>query len=271
MSNIVANHAHVFPASMNPNGTIDRLLKLMDACDIAQCICFAPFPHACDTNGLTPNRWLVDAIRGNDRLRAFGTVDVRRGDVADQVKEAFDLGCLGLKMHPNAQGFAILSPVAMKAYEAAEKLGMFITFHSGVHRTPLKDVRVLMFDEVGWRFPNLRFSMEHIGGPHFFTEALAVLFNHLPTPWAPEKSNVFGGLASIFSSSVNRFWYLGPTRLAELVAQIDATQLIFGLDFPYNLEAETKLGIDTIRAFPLPPEKIDLILGGNLRRELKLK
>jgi uncharacterized protein len=135
----------------------------------------------------------------------------------------------------------------------------------------LRDTRVLDFDEVAWAFPHLRFSMEHIGGPHFFCEALAVLFNHLPTPWEPKKSNVFGGLASIFSKETNRFWYLGPQRLGELIAQIPATQLIFGLDFPFNQETETRLGIETIRGFDLPQSDIDLILGGNLRMQLCLE
>jgi predicted TIM-barrel fold metal-dependent hydrolase len=268
VSHIFANHAHVFPPSLNEGGTVDRLLRLMDACQIDQCVCFAPFPHACDQIGLSPNNWLTQEIQRNNRLFAFGTVDVRRANIADQVKEAHELGCRGLKMHPNAQNFAILSPPALEAYAAAERWDMFITFHSGVHRTPLKETRVLMFDEVAWRFPNLRFSLEHIGGPHFFYEALAVLFNHQPTPWAPAKSNVFGGLASVFSTKVNRFWYLGPARLAELIAQIDATQLIFGLDFPFNLEAETDLAIQTIRGLALSSEHIELILGGNLRREL---
>lgn len=268
MSRIFANHAHVFPALMNAQGTLDRLLGLMDKCQIEQCVCFAPFAHAWKDNDLPPNKWLTHQIRGNSRLFAFGTVDLRRMDIADQVKEAHDLGCRGLKMHPNAQAFPILSPPALEAYAAAEKLGMFITFHSGVHRAPLKDIRVLQFDELAWQFPNLRFSLEHVGGPHFFHEALAVLFNHQPTPWAPAKSNVFAGLASIFSKQTNRFWYLGPARLAELIDQIDATQFIFGLDFPYNLEPETLLAIQTIRDLPLPPDKIDLVLGGNLRREL---
>ncbi len=38
---ILANHAHVFPAAINPNATIERLLKLLNACGIEQAICFA--------------------------------------------------------------------------------------------------------------------------------------------------------------------------------------------------------------------------------------
>lgn len=271
MPRISANHAHVFPPEINPDGTIERLLELLDACEIEQAVCFAPFPARAQEFGIEPNSWLADQIRGRDRLAGFGTIDFRRSDVADQVQRAAELGFKGLKLHPNGQDFAITSPLAMETYAAAERLGMFITFHSGVHRSRLRDTRVLLFDEVAWNFPNLRFSMEHIGGPHFFFEALAVLFNHLPTPWDARKSNVFGGLASIFSQETNRFWYLGPERLAELIAQIPATQLIFGLDFPFNQEKETRLAIETINQLKLSEEDKARILGGSLRAELKLK
>ena len=40
----LVNHAHVFPAAMNAEGTIDRLLVLLDARQIEQAVCFAPFP-----------------------------------------------------------------------------------------------------------------------------------------------------------------------------------------------------------------------------------
>jgi len=129
---------------------------------------------------------------------------------------------------------------------------------------------VLLFDEIAWKFPRLRFSLEHVGGYHFFSEALAVMFNHVPPPWKPGTNNVFAGLTSVFSRQTNRFWYLSRERLLELVAQVGARQLIFGLDFPYNGEAETKLGIDTIRGLCLSDEETRLILGGNLARELKL-
>ena len=41
---ITVNHAHVFPPSINPDGTIDRLYKLMDACGIEEAVCFARLP-----------------------------------------------------------------------------------------------------------------------------------------------------------------------------------------------------------------------------------
>jgi hypothetical protein len=45
--------------------------------------------------------------------------------------------------------------------------------------------------------------------------------------------------------------------------------MIFGLDFPYNLEDETMTGLETIRRL-FNAEDQALILGENLRRELTL-
>lgn len=269
---VFANHAHVVPASMNPNGTIDRLLKMLDACEIEQAVCFAPFAYACDKNGIEPNVWLTRELKAHQaRLVGFGTIDTRRDDLRQQVKAAKELGLLGLKLHPNAQEFDILSPKLFELFAAAEELGLFLTFHTGVHRSRLKDIAPIRFDEVAWNFPKLRFSMEHVGGYHFFNEALAVIFNHVPPPWEPNVvCNVYAGLASVFTQDRNRFWYLGDERLKELAAQVGARQLIFGLDFPYNLEESTNIGLSTIRRL-FNEEQQAAILGGNLRRELGVK
>ena len=63
---VLANHAHVFPASLNPEGTIERLLSMLDACAIEQAVCFAPLPYQCDGKSLAdPNAWLAGELRGS--------------------------------------------------------------------------------------------------------------------------------------------------------------------------------------------------------------
>lgn len=266
---ILANHAHVFPSSINPNGTIDRLLRMLDACGIESAVCFAPFPYQAKDAAVQPNKWLADELKRYPRLHGFGTVDFHRDDVRDQIKAAKDLGLRGLKLHPNAQEFDILSKEAFKAYEAAQDLKMFITFHSGVHHARLLNYAVTKFDEVAFHFPNLRFSLEHVGGYSFFNEALAVIVNNIPFPPVPGRTpGVFGGLTSIFTPDYNRMWYMNSERMKELFAQAGPEQLIFGLDFPYNLEPQTKTALDTLRGLGLSEGQLALVLGGNLRREL---
>ncbi|MDB5295904.1 MAG: putative metal-dependent hydrolase of the TIM-barrel fold [Phycisphaerales bacterium] len=272
---VFANHAHVFPAAVNPDGTADRLLRLMDACGIAEQVCFAPFAAQVAGLALRPNDWLAKEIAARPRLHGFGTVDFRgQADprpIRDQVKHARDLGLRGLKLHPNVQEFDILAPEATEAYAAAQEFGLFVTFHSGVHAARLADYRVVKFDEVAERFPDLRFSLEHMGGYSFFNEALAVIVNRIPFPPVPgRRCMVYGGLTSVFTPDYCRFWYMPRDRLVEAVAQATPDQLIFGLDFPYNKEENTLTGLRTLRELGLPERDLAKILGGNLREALGL-
>jgi predicted TIM-barrel fold metal-dependent hydrolase len=268
---IFANHAHVFPREVNEGATIDRLRILLDACDIEQAVCFAPFAQQIDGFGGRPNPWLAKELKQHDPLHGFGTIDFRHANVKDQVREAADLGFRGLKLHPNIQKFDVLSPLALEVYAAAEELKLFITFHTGVHHYRIAHYRVTMFDEVAYNFPNLRMSLEHVGGYSFFNEALAVIFNNIPFPPIPgRKGHVFGGLTSVFTPDWVRFWYMPPDRLAELLLQVGAEQLIFGLDFPYNLEENIKIALRAIEQGIPDPQQRALVLGGNLRAELRL-
>ena len=275
---ILANHAHVFPQAVNPDATIDRLLRLLDACGIAQAVCFAPF--ATQIDGRAPeagvagghNAWLARELKRHaDRLYGFGTIDFRRDDLADQVRAARDLGFRGLKLHPNTQRFDLLGDKPMQVYAAAQEADLFLTFHSGVHHFRIENYRVTKFDEIAHHFPRLRFTLEHVGGYSFFNEALAVIFNNIPFPPIPGKrGNVFGGLTSCFTPNYLRFWYLAPERLQELLMQVGAEYLIFGMDFPYNLEANIQFALNRLEEEVPDEAQRALILGGNLRRELGL-
>jgi uncharacterized protein len=270
---VFANHAHVFPESINPDGTIDRLLRMLDTCGIAEAVCFAPFAYQVAGAGMHHNEWLAKELPRRPRLTGFGTVDLRhdldRRPIRDQVRQIKDLGFRGIKMHPNAQEFDILDPPAMEAYAAAQEMKLFITFHSGVHAARMKQYMVVKFDEVAELFPDLRFSLEHMGGYSFFNEALAVIVNRIPFPPVPgRRCMVYGGLTSVFTPHYCRFWYMNRERMMEAIAQATPDQLIFGLDFPYNLEDNTKMALETLHGLDIPKDQLAKILGGNLREAL---
>lgn len=268
---VFANHAHVFPPGYRKEGTVDRLLTMLDACGIDRAVCFAPFPHEVAPAGIEPNAWLKDALAPHRRLTGFGTLDLKRDDVADQVRRVAELGFRGLKMHPNVQEFDVLGAAALRAYDAAQEHGLFISFHSGVHHYRIEHYNLLKFDEVAYRYPDLHFSLEHVGGWAFFAEAVGVISNNIPFPPVPgRKCRVYGGLTSVFTPDFNRLWYMSRGRMLELVAQVGAEQLIFGLDFPYNLEENTKAGLRAIDELGLSDAQRALILGGNLRQVLRV-
>ncbi|MEF2246068.1 amidohydrolase family protein [Paenibacillus sp. IITD108] len=262
---IFANHAHVFQETVRPHATVVRLLQLMDNCGIEQAVCYAPFSGQMDTEETSCNGWLAKEIEQQDRLFGFGTLDFNKSNLKEQVRQIYELGFKGIKLHPAYQKFNILSPEAFEAYQAAEEHKLFLSFHTGIHWHRIKDYDVVLFDEIAHHFPKLGYSLEHVGGYSFFPEALAVIVNN------SRVGNVYGGLTSVFTKHISRFWHLTDERLIELVAQGGAKQLIFGLDFPYNLEKETNIGLERLKNLNLSDEELELILGGNLRRVLGIE
>lgn len=260
----LANHAHVFPEEIRPEGSIRTLLDLMEQCEIEKTVAFAPFPA--QVPGQDPNSWLSKALEGREELIGFGVIDFSRANLADQVKQAKDYGFLGLKLHPAYQGFELLGQSARIVYKWAEELGLFLSFHTGVHHAPLKQARLIDFDEIAYDYPNLKFSMEHVGGYHFFPEALAVICNHNHQ----DHCNIYAGMTSVFNKTTHPMWYLDPCRIEEIVLQTGEDRLVFGLDFPYNQTPEIKEALRIIADLPLTDTAKEKLLGGNLKAVLGL-
>lgn len=271
---IFANHAHLFPKNTKPNGDIDCLKALLNECEIEDAVCFSPFWHQMDmyahTTGQNPCEWIADALKNEPNLIGFGTVDFDREDLKDQVKKIKELGLHGIKIHPAAQEVKIDSPELFEVYEEAEKQGLFVSFHTGLHWHRIADYRMLLFDEVAYNFPKLRFSMEHIGGYSFFNEALLVMNNNSRN----EVQNVFAGWTSIAMETDEMgneragAWSLTDDQLCTLIHQTGHERSIFGLDFPYNGIEKTKSAIERIKNLPITEEAKRGILGDNLREIL---
>ena len=271
---IFANHAHLFPKNTKPNGDIDCLKALLNECEIEGAVCFSPFWHQMDmyahTTGQNPCEWIADALKNEPNLIGFGTVDFDREDLKDQVKKIKELGLHGIKIHPAAQEVKIDSPELFEVYEEAEKQGLFVSFHTGLHWHRIADYRMLLFDEVAYNFPKLRFSMEHIGGYSFFNEALLIMNNNSRN----EVQNVFAGWTSIAMETDEMgneragAWSLTDDQLCTLIHQTGHERSIFGLDFPYNGIEKTKSAIERIKNLPITEEAKRGILGDNLREIL---
>lgn len=271
---IFANHAHLFPKNTKPNGDIDCLKALLDECEIEGAVCFSPFWHQMDmyahTTGQNPCEWVADALKNEPNLVGFGTVDFDKNYLKDQVKKIKDLGLYGIKIHPAAQEVKIDSPELFEVYEEAEKQGLFISFHTGLHWHRISDYQMLLFDEVAYNFPKLRFSMEHIGGYSFFREALLIMNNNSRS----EIPHVYAGWTSIametdeIGNTRQGAWSLTDDDLCTLVHQAGYKTSIFGLDTPYKGIEQTQQAIDRIKNLPITEEAKRGILGENLKRVL---
>lgn len=266
---IFANHAHLFPKVIKEHGDIYSLMNYLDEAEIDKAVCFAPFANQLAQAGIDmdQNEWLAKEIKGNDRLFGFGTINFEKGNLEDDVKRIYELGFKGIKLHPPYQEFVIDGPDAFRVYAKAEELGLFVSFHSGMHWHRLKDNRVLLLDEVAWNFPYLKFSMEHIGGYHFFKEALAVMCNnsrHYP-------DHVYAGWTTVKDRYGMTAWSLSDEQLETVILQTGEERSIFGLDFPYNKVDDIKWDIERIRRLNISEQCKENILGGTLAKVLNVK
>ena len=271
---IFANHAHLFPDNTKPNGDLNTLKSIMDECEIEGAVCFSPFWHQMDmyahTTGQNPCEWAAKALKNEPNLVGFGTIDFDRKDLKDQVKKIKDLGHYGIKIHPAAQEVNVAGKELFEVYGEAEKQGLFLSFHTGLHWHRIADYQMLLFDEVAYNFPKLRFSMEHMGGYSFFKEALLVMNNNSRS----EIDHVFAGWTSIamekdeFGNIRRGAWSITDEELCDLIYQTGPKRSIFGLDTPYKDAKMIKASIERIKNLPISEQAKRGVLGENLKEIL---
>lgn len=265
---ITANHAHVFPKNVREDGTVDNLLHYMDDLNVSRSVCFATLPRFLGPEDEETNTWLYKELKGKDRLVGFGAIDFEKGDLRGQVNRISDYGFKGIKIHPALQHICVDGEKAFEVYEQAEKNGLFITFHTGVHWSRVSDYQPWRFDEVAYHFPKLAFSMEHIGGYCYFNETMAVLINNARPGQAPR---VYGGFTTIFfHEGKHKLWYLSEQQRHDVIWLLGAEYVIYGMDYPYNRMEENKMAIESILNMDISDEEKQLILGGNLKRALDI-
>ncbi|NMP37124.1 MAG: amidohydrolase family protein [Clostridiales bacterium] len=270
---IFANHAHLFPEQAKPSGTLDNLKRTLDEAEIEKAVCFAPFASQLRNAGFSDDdapKWLANEIKNEPNLFGFGTIDFDKNNISAQVEHIHDLGLKGIKIHPAYQEIKVDGEQACRVYEKAEELGLFISFHTGLHWHRISDYHQLLFDEVAYLFPHLRFSMEHIGGYSFFREALLVMNNNK----RGDFDRVFAGWTSIdvdIDENGNEqygAWSLTDRQLLDVIYQTGPNRSIFGLDFPYNDSQDIKASIERIKSLPISEQAKENILGGTLRNIL---
>lgn len=270
---IFANHAHVFPKGSKDNAQLENLKDLMEKCGIEGAVCFAPFNHQTERVGITinQNKWLYEEIKNEKNLIGFGTINFDIGSINEQVKEIKELGFKGIKIHPAAQEVKVDGRELFEVYAEAEKQGLFVSFHTGLHWHRIRDYSMLLFDEVAYNFPNLKFSMEHVGGYSFFKEALLIMNNN-----SRKGNNVYAGLTSIsmeedaLGNLRQGAWSLTDDDLCTLIHQTGEKNSIFGLDFPYKNVEYTKNAIERIKNLPITEDAKKGILGENVKAVLNL-
>ena len=163
------------------------------------------------------NTWLSGII--NDRVFGFASIHAGFEDCAGEIDRVISLGCKGLKIHPEFQGFAIDDPGAYKIYEAAEGR-LPILFHMGDDRSDLSSPARLK--KVIGDFPKLTVIGAHFGGYRAWNESLSLLCG-----------------TDVYMDTSSSLSYITPEFARDFIRAHGAEKFLFGTDFPmWSFEPE---------------------------------
>lgn len=191
----------------------------------------------------TINDWASGLQNGN--LISFGTVHPLAPDAIDELERIRNLGLLGVKLHPDYQGFHAGDESIYPIYAKAEQLRLPIVFHAGfdpvspdeVHCTP-RELRQIKED-----FPDLRIIGAHLGGNQLYDDVERYLVGkdiYLDISMAP--------------------LYCPFDQFERIIQNHDPDRILFASDCPWSLPLDE---IEWVRRLSVSPEHKEKILWKN--------
>lgn len=196
------------------------------------------------------NEFVASLDRGT--FTPFGSVHVDL-PVEENLASLRRHGIHGVKVHPLFQGYGLRHERLWELFEAfGDEIGVIVHVGAGGSGVVNDLSTPRMLREIVRAFPSLRLVACHFGGYHMLTEAEDELWDLdvvLETSWPPSVAHV------------------DPSTVRRLISRHGTDRIVFGSDWPMTDPASE---IDAIRALDLGDDAESAILGGNLRRVLRL-
>lgn len=264
---IIDIHTHIFPDGLAPkalavlihncgetpflNATLKDLIGSMDRAGVDRSAIMPIATKPSQVQGI--NRWVREVCNQTDRIIGFASLHPHYKDYVGEINHLKADGVPGIKLHPDYQEFFVDDPEVLPFFKALADAGLLVLFHAGVdigleppvHCTPDRLSRLL--DAV----PNLRVIAGHMGGYSMWDDVEKYLIGrdlYLDTSYSMEQ--------------------LGTERAISLMKAHGMEKILFGTDSPWTEQSQE---VSRIRSFPLKPEEISAILGGNAMRLLKIQ
>ncbi|HIZ55684.1 MAG TPA: amidohydrolase [Firmicutes bacterium] len=262
---VIDFHAHAFPdalavraipklaaaGNLHPytDGTAQDLVRSMDEAGIDATVVANIATNPRQMHNV--NSWAIEANGG--RLIQFGSVHPENPEWEEELYRLRDAGVLGIKLHPDYQGFFVDQPQMFPIYRKVQELGFVLLFHSGydvglgepIHCTPERLIHVM--EEVDCS----RFVLAHMGAYNQWDDVLRLVAG----------KNIYMDTAFCFGGRM-------PEELFDALLRVHGTdKILFGTDSPW---AEQKAYVQDCRRLVPDPEVQEKILGGNAIRLLGL-
>jgi Predicted metal-dependent hydrolase of the TIM-barrel fold len=191
------------------------------------------------------NSWIAAQLQSN--VFGFGTIHPGYERIEQELARIRSLGLLGLKLHPDFQGYYVDDPSMDIVYaNIAGKMPVLV--HSGDETSEFSSPKRLA--NVLDRHPKLTVIAAHLGGY---------------SQWAEAERYIIGRDCYIDTSS--SLWAIPPEKAAALIRMHGADKVLFGTDYPLVRHQEE---LARFMALDLTDGEKDKILFENAKRLLKL-
>lgn len=186
---LIDSHTHVFPKHKAQtvlsklsreaaiphftDGTVDGLLNSMKTAGIDLSLVSRITTRPEQVSSV--NRWLSGLMRENILPMATIHPDMAHGP--SYLKRLKDKGFIGIKLHPDYQGFYADDPRMYPYYEASQDLQLPVLFHAGLDRGLSPPFRAMPAQllKVHRQFPKLIMIAAHMGGEDNYDQTEAGL------------------------------------------------------------------------------------------------
>lgn len=191
------------------------------------------------------NTWIAGHLSQN--VFGFGTIHPEYGSIKKELGRIRSLGLLGLKLHPDFQGYYVNDPSMDIVYSDIEG-NMPVLFHVGDKNSEFSSPKRLA--DVLDRYPKLTVIAAHLGGY---------------SQWDEAEHYIIGRSCYIDTSS--SLWALPPERAVGIIRRHGVDRVLFGTDYPLTRHSEE---LKRFFALGLTEEENNKILFENAKKLLKL-
>ncbi|ATW26366.1 amidohydrolase family protein [Candidatus Formimonas warabiya] len=230
------------------NGTIEVLKKSMGCAGIDKSVILPIATKPEQTSVI--NRWVAGIE--DSTIIPFATLHPDLDHWQEELRWIVEQGIKGVKFHPYYQDFYVDEKRMFPIYEKVFQSGLIVLFHAGIDMGFPDPCRCtpLQLKKVVEDFPGARIIAAHMGGYLFWDEVEKFLVGK-----------------SLFLDTSFSFHKLGAAGMERLIQAHGAEKILFGTDSPWT---DPSKEVSQIKSLKLTDHQLDLILGGNAQRLLKL-
>jgi predicted TIM-barrel fold metal-dependent hydrolase len=208
------------------------------------------------------NTYMAELCREYSQIIGTATVFPGEKDAVNILKEAFEMGLNGIKLHAHVQYFAMDDAVMHEIFESCADHNKPMIIHVGrepknpnypYKRDPYETCKAEKVEHILRKYPSLRICVPHLGADEF--DQYRRLLERYDNLWVDT--------AMALVDYVPNF---PPSKLSDFRAD----RVIFGTDFP-NIPYSWDTEIRRLETLQLPEDYLQGLLDGNLSEFLSIK